>query len=47
MDPWKDPITFLKNILNNLLKIYEYLGPYEVLEILGKGNLKISVKNKP
>ena len=23
------------------------LGPYEVLEILGKGNKKISVKNKP
>ena len=25
----------------------QYSGPYEVLEILGKGNIKISVKNKP
>ena len=25
----------------------QYSGPHEVLEILGKGNIKISVKNKP
>ena len=25
----------------------QYSGPYEVIEILGKGNIKISVKNKP
>ena len=25
----------------------QYSGPYEVLEILGKGNAKILVKNKP
>ena len=25
----------------------QYSGPYEVLEILGKGNIEISVKNKP
>ena len=25
----------------------QYSGPYEVLEILGKGNIKISVKYKP
>ena len=25
----------------------QYSGPYEVLEILGKGNIKISIKNKP
>ena len=25
----------------------QYSGPYEVREILGKGNIKISVKNKP
>ena len=25
----------------------QYSGPYEVLEILGKGNIKISFKNKP
>ena len=24
-----------------------YSGPYEVLEILGKGNVKILVKNRP
>ena len=31
------------------LKEFEnrYSGPYEVLEILGKGNIKILVKNKP
>ena len=34
---------------NGELKKFEnqYSGPYEVLEILGKGNIKISVKNKP
>ena len=25
----------------------QYSGPYEVLEILGKGNIKIAVENKP
>ena len=25
----------------------QYAGPYKVLEILGNGNIKISVKNKP
>ena len=25
----------------------QYSGPYEVLEILGKGSIKILVKNKP
>ena len=25
----------------------QYSGTYEVLEILGKGNIKISIKNKP
>ena len=25
----------------------QFLGPYEVLEILGEGNIKIAVKNKP
>ena len=25
----------------------KYSGPYEVLEVLGKGKIKISVKNKP
>ena len=25
----------------------QYSGPYEVLKVLGKGNIKIAVKNKP
>ena len=24
-----------------------YIGPYEILEVLGKGNVKISYKDKP
>ena len=25
----------------------QYTGPYEILEVLGKGNVKISYKGKP
>ena len=34
---------------DGVLKKFEnqYSGPYEVLEILGRGNIKISIKNKP
>ena len=36
-------------LLGGKLKKFEnqYSGPYEVLEIIGKGNIKILVKDKP